>query len=511
MRIAFVFFAFLALINLGMGADIRVPWDYSTIQEAIDAAAPGDTVKVFPGLYNENLNFNGKAITVKSDYGPLTTFVNGSQLDSVVTFNSGEGLDSVIDGFTLTNGMAATGGGVRCDSGSSPTIKNNIITANLPDGLVAVGGGIACNLGSSPHILNNTIFLNVTVISGGGIACDTGSEPLIEGNSIFANSSQVNGGGITCLAASPTIVNNFIFSNLITVDAGTGAGIFLAGSSSKIINNTIYENICMGENTTGGGIECSAFSYPVVVNTIIRNNTATSGEEIHIGGGILIGPKLTIRYSNVKAGANAIVVEKKGKLDWGKGMIDGDPMFKSLGSVTYDLHLTKESACINMGTLGDAPATDKDGDARPYLGTVDIGADEYTGTHALSVDNLSLSASAGGILSFDLDAGLFQMNRDYFLFASASGTAPGTPLPDGKTLPLNWDAVTSFVVNYGYPNNMVFTDFYGTLDLLGKSTAKLNTNGPFSNTSGYVLSFSYALLGKPWDYVSNPVNVEVVP
>jgi len=47
-------------------ATIHVPADYGTIQEAIDAAVGGDTVLVAPGTYVENIDFLGKAITLKS-------------------------------------------------------------------------------------------------------------------------------------------------------------------------------------------------------------------------------------------------------------------------------------------------------------------------------------------------------------------------------------------------------------------------------------------------------------
>ena len=50
--------------------------DFSTIQEAIDAAVDGDAVLVAPGTYtgdgNRDIDFKGKAITVRSENGPRT-------------------------------------------------------------------------------------------------------------------------------------------------------------------------------------------------------------------------------------------------------------------------------------------------------------------------------------------------------------------------------------------------------------------------------------------------------
>jgi len=83
---------------------IHVPGDYPTIQKAIDAAVNDDTVLVAPGTYVENIDFMGKAITVQSEKGPESTILDGGQQEAVVTFNSGEGYQSILDGFTVTNG-----------------------------------------------------------------------------------------------------------------------------------------------------------------------------------------------------------------------------------------------------------------------------------------------------------------------------------------------------------------------------------------------------------------------
>src|SRR3989338_3865864 len=102
---------------------------FTTIQGAINAAINADTVLVSPGTYNETINFYGKAITVKGAKCASQTIIDGGGLGTVVYFGSGEGNNSVLDGFTIKGGSAMYGGGIRAIN-SSPIIKNNIITGN---------------------------------------------------------------------------------------------------------------------------------------------------------------------------------------------------------------------------------------------------------------------------------------------------------------------------------------------------------------------------------------------
>src|SRR5262245_66446559 len=84
---------------------IRVPADQPTIQDAIAAAANGDTVQVAAGTYVENLNFLGKAVLVTSEQGPDVTIIDGNSAGPVVTFATSEARQSVLNGFTVRNGQ----------------------------------------------------------------------------------------------------------------------------------------------------------------------------------------------------------------------------------------------------------------------------------------------------------------------------------------------------------------------------------------------------------------------
>lgn len=85
---------------------INVPADYATIDGALEAASPGDTVLVDPGTYPELLDFRGKDVVVASTGGAAVTIVDGRRRGTVVTFQ-GEGPGAVLSGFTIRGGLGS--------------------------------------------------------------------------------------------------------------------------------------------------------------------------------------------------------------------------------------------------------------------------------------------------------------------------------------------------------------------------------------------------------------------
>ena len=74
------------------------------IEDIADMPVRADEVVVQPGTYNESINFNGKAIVVRSANGALVTNIRGNNNNSVVMCNTGEGANTLLQGFTLSNG-----------------------------------------------------------------------------------------------------------------------------------------------------------------------------------------------------------------------------------------------------------------------------------------------------------------------------------------------------------------------------------------------------------------------
>jgi Tol biopolymer transport system component len=127
----------------------------------------------------------------------------------------------------------------------------------------------------------------------------------------------------------------------------------------------------------------------------------------------------------------------------------------------------------------------------------------------LVCDHSEVSAALGGEVRFSLLAGLINSKREYLLLGSTSGTSPGYPLPGGyAVLPLNWDAFTAAICT-GI-NLPVFSDFLGLLDITSRRQAFLNIPPLSPAFIGTEMHFAYTL-GDPFDFVSNPVLIEIAP
>jgi hypothetical protein len=371
-----MFFVFQAFQTLGFSAVIIVPDNYSTIQAAINAANNYDEVVVKTGTYYENIDFQGKKITVRSDFDldpgtydiiPEFTVIDGGYIGTVVMFKNGEDENSVLEGFTLRNGQAqavtyGAGGGIYC-SGSSPTIKNNIIVNNEADN----GAGIYSSFGS-PTVTHCKIIDNDAANGGGGIYC--GSNAAAISNNIIIGNFADAGGGLYFtgkgLTGPPVVTNNMIAWNRGNL---YGGGIYCFSTDLTATNNSISENT--GDDG-GGGVFINFNCNVDIYNTILWKNYSKIGPEI----ALLNNSILNIGYSDVKGGQANVYVQSA-TLNWGAGNIDQDPLF--IDKFNNDFHIPYNSPCKNSGTNAASQLPDKDFETDPRIAdnTADIGADEF--------------------------------------------------------------------------------------------------------------------------------------
>ncbi len=222
----------------------------TTIQQAIEKAKNGYIIEVKPGTYSGNIDFKGKAITLRSQAGPNTTIIDCNNNSRGFIFQNHEEPNSVLCGFTIINA-------------SAQSLK---------------GGGIYCN-NSSPSIVN-CIIKQCTAQTGGGIAAENSSRPVIVDCNIEQCTATAgnNGGGIYLIDSNALIINSIIKGN--STNNGNGAGIYSLQSAPYIVNCNISRNTASG-NSVGGGIYCGYFSGTAsITNCIISGNTAYYGSGI---------------------------------------------------------------------------------------------------------------------------------------------------------------------------------------------------------------------------------------
>ena len=275
---------------------IHVPNEQFTIQSGIDASVDGDTVLVAAGTYkgngNVNIDFKGKQIIVKSESGAKTTIITCSYTPNTrgFSFTNKETNDSVLEGFTIRNGIHIYGGGIYILN-ASPTIKNCIVEWNRAErdgSWTGQGGGIYAK--NSDVVLRGcTISNNRAAFYGGGVFFEGSDvddieqrEGFYEPSVIACTISHNTGSGIHSIEKVRTIIKDSIVSQ--NSRRGIVAAIHQRGG-------TFITNCVISQNT-GGGVECNEFSILKIQDSVIKQNT---GE---IGGGIYGSPSAQIEATN---------------------------------------------------------------------------------------------------------------------------------------------------------------------------------------------------------------------
>jgi len=307
---------------------IRVPCDYTTIQEGIDAAVKGDTVLVDPGTYYENIKYKGKAITVASKFIISAdtnyinnTIINGSQAQipdsaAVVTFCNNEDSTSIICGFTITGGSGNLiftppigairfGGGISCDHAGGKIIHNKIINNIISNDNASSGAGIGTSESGNNWcviryntIKNNSSSATTVFACGGGIALNGKGivdENVIDNNDVYCGEGFCYGGGLFVEAYTYSPADSvLILNNNLSGNTAEGYGQEVLGgaisvwyATSTISNNSITNNTVLGDGNIcyGAGISmCKPYGISELHGNYIADNDIP-GDVWHVGVG----------------------------------------------------------------------------------------------------------------------------------------------------------------------------------------------------------------------------------
>ncbi|MCP5534340.1 MAG: hypothetical protein H7A48_14310, partial [Akkermansiaceae bacterium] len=189
--------------------------------------------------------------------------------------------DLILTDVTVSGNAAGSGGGIS-NSGSL-TLNESRIVDNRATGYG--GGGIFSSQPDSQLTLEGTTISNNSAPTGGGITVFGGILFRISNSTIFHNAAHTAGGGIYAFSAGGT---NFVNTTLTGNTAPQGAGFWLGGSAG-ITNTTVAGNAASG---AGGGIYLTSLANFTFENSIVAGNTAGLGgaDFLRDGGGATLTP-----------------------------------------------------------------------------------------------------------------------------------------------------------------------------------------------------------------------------
>ena len=286
----------------------------TNIQNAIDAAFPGEVILVSNGVYEAGGRTANGAVTnrvvltkpmvLRSANGPGVTVIMGYQVPG--TTNGSSAVRCVylcsgawLNGFTLTNGATGTstgpnavqdwfGGGVCCETNGTVVITNCIITGNAAQ---TSGGGAYYGTLFNCDIISNVVVRPLAGLGAGGGACFG----TLIGCNLLGNSGGGGAGGGVCNSTLTNCVLNGNFAGagggactsilygcvLTNNQGGASAGSGRGGGSigGLLVNCTLVGNSAL---YYGGGAAYSG----LLGCTVASNRVTTTSGSSSCGGGI---------------------------------------------------------------------------------------------------------------------------------------------------------------------------------------------------------------------------------
>lgn len=365
----FTFVLALAVAPAARADTLRVPQDHKTVQAALDAARPGDTVLVAAGTYRERVKVPA-GVTLRSagtnDKGKVglkraeATVLDGGGAGKVPGVELAEG--AALDGFTVTNvgtydeavwkkhfdsrgeelgddeGASGAEGSVPAVRAATNCTVSHCVVHHNGDVGISVAGKPGATV--APVIHSNVATRNM----GGGIGVAMGAEPVVRGNTCTENLRA----GIGIRAAHPVVTGN-------TCTGNVRAGIGVREGSKPVLRG----NTCTGNRRAGIGIRMEG-TAPVVE----RNECAENGMA---GIGTRDGAEPVLRNNVCRKNALAGI----GARDGAKPLIVGNECrangaagigLESKAVAVIHKNVCADNALVAIGVTGGATATVSEND-----------------------------------------------------------------------------------------------------------------------------------------------------
>lgn len=250
---------------------------YASIQAAVDAAQPGATITVGPGVYAGGVTIEKDLALVGA--GARRTVIEGSPSASVV---------EAVNGHITLRGVTITGGSVGVAVSIFPqvTIVDSVVSDNEMGtggfaGHVTVRRSVVTrnsNVGLGSVFSGGTSVEDSTVSSNGvGVLGESRMLVVVRNSRILDNRNS----GILMAGGDLEVYGSTIHRNRGVNGGGIALYVGRAGSTAKVVDSTIRLNTA---SAYGGGVFIDILSWLTLERSKVFRNTALKGGGIYNGG-----------------------------------------------------------------------------------------------------------------------------------------------------------------------------------------------------------------------------------
>jgi len=222
----------LSFMRLSFSSDyqtVRVPGDYATIQQAVNAVSCGSMILVSSGVYHEHVIVNKSLELIGNDR--TSTVIDSDDNGTAITVMAD---NVVVQGFTLQNSSYLLArGAIHLVESNNCTLSNSILTHNACFGIFLersnsnnVSGNLASFNGGST---------NGDLPWGGGVGALESNDNLIQGNAIV--------GSLVDAILLENCSNNVVVENTITDCDFRGIDLWSSHSNRFYLNNILNATV----------------------------------------------------------------------------------------------------------------------------------------------------------------------------------------------------------------------------------------------------------------------------
>ena len=417
--------------------------------------------------------------------------------------NVPHGATVTLEGITIEDGTASSGGGV--ESNGTLTLINTNLQSNTAlnggglssTGQLKISGGVIENnqasngagldISGSLYLSDATIKANTASTNGGGVEYSggTGGKLTITGSTLSANKGAESGGGIYIGSGAVSITGGSVTNNT----ANQGGGLFDNGATVTVTSTALTDNSAL--NASGGAIDIAAGTLNALELTIENNSATTGGAIANAGQATINASNLTSNSATTSGGG--IINSSAGHLTLSSSTIS-DNLASGVGGMGGGL-ANNGTLTVNNSTLS--------GNSSSLGGGIFNSIGSASLTNATIAEN---SASTGG--GIDNDFGTLVTMNSTIADNSVGTTGSGGGLYTSNNEATLYNTIVDSNTAPGGINVVGTLSVNASHNLINTPNAEL---GPLANNGGPTETIAL-LAGSPAiDAGANHISGQTVP